>query len=133
MQSFFNPCDGKVYVIEKHKQKGAIQQQLSPYNNKAKQPSFLSTYTPFIVYIILGVILILILAFLPTRAITKFFAASVALSWTSFWSTIIYFICLGGSKTAAWFVILIPLFISVVFTIAVLVGYVNLESVSVSV
>ena len=138
MGTFYNPSDGKVYIIQEVKPpppKGNYQCDKGCDVTKVQcslppNPPFLQTYTPFVVYIILGVILILVLAFLPTRAITKFFAASVALSWTSFWATIIYFICLGGSRTAAWFVILVPLFVSLVFTVSVLVGYVNLETIS---
>lgn len=91
-------------------------------------PGFFKEYMPFIVFIILALILLISIIFIPARTITKLFAASTGIAWTSFWATVIYLLCLGGNTFLAWFVMFIPLLLWLVITVMVFIGAIKLDS-----
>ena len=98
----------------------------------AKKPlisvAFIKTYLPFIVFIAIALILLVSIIFIPARTVTKLFAASTALAWTSLWATVSYLLCLGGNTFIAWFVISVALFLWIIITVMVFIGAINLDA-----
>lgn len=91
-------------------------------------PGFFRKYLPFIVFIAIALLLLISIIFIPAKTITKLFAASTAIAWTSLWATITYLVCLGGNTFIAWFIAALALFLWAVITVMVFIGAINLDS-----
>lgn len=93
-------------------------------------PGFFPQYMPFIVFIGIALLLLVSIAFIPSRTITKLFAASTAIAWASFWATVIYLLCLGGNTFIAWFLMFLPLGLWFIITVMVFIGAIKLDTVT---
>lgn len=117
---------GKTVSVSGSSYNNVLQKQI--VESKDGRPLW-KQYLPFIVFVGLATLLLLTILFIPAKTVTKLFAASTALAWTSFWGTVIYITCLSTkNQIIAWAVVIFPLLVWSIVTILVYIGAINLDA-----